>query len=389
MKRLKLFEEFKGKIAEEADIVYRDKNMLVIVPKTLQASKRYSRNTNWCSIDKGGFYGHYPTANLFRFHFKDGYKIRLTWDYLPWDGHSYTAGTHWGQGGWMKGEDASYQHIRPKDEENPFDFDYHKNDYKQFMVNRILSIPEEAKKKIIEYQKSHSHDKTDVINKMHSEIRKIEIIDVKLKKDREYCIDLNLTLKSGTSTNEIELTIYDQSGRHRYDFSYLGKIDLGGAESYTNSGLEEYLFDKTMQWLKSNDMGLYDKIKSIQVKKTSESIDMNSPIERDFDSIKDCVNHHFDLIGYTEPFNLNTQEQTLYVFTMVYNLKEFEKIFEYEFNPRMKDDGYDTKYFISYDKYGDPIRYYDGKRNSRICPLTYYSVRILISESNKSGFQDI
>ena len=68
MKRLKLFEEFKGKIAEEADIVYRDKNMLVIVPKTLQASKRYSRNTNWCSIDKGGFYGHYPTANLFRFH---------------------------------------------------------------------------------------------------------------------------------------------------------------------------------------------------------------------------------------------------------------------------------------------------------------------------------
>ena len=70
MRYLKLFEEFTGKVTDEADIVYRDKNLVIIVPKTPGATRKYSRDTIWCSNSETGFYGHHSTANLFISIFK-------------------------------------------------------------------------------------------------------------------------------------------------------------------------------------------------------------------------------------------------------------------------------------------------------------------------------
>ena len=261
MRYLKLFEEFKGKITDEADIVYKDSNLLIIVPKTPEATKKYSRNTNWCSNSKGGFYCHYPTSNLFRFHFKDGYKLRLTWDYLEWKG-DYSGGTHWGQGGKLKGEIIPYYHIRPRDESNPFEFDYEKEDHRKMMVDRIASIPEEAKIKVMEYHEKHSQDKTDILNSMYEEIQKIKILDVVKKTETETYKNFRVKAKNDKEEFSVDFEIYADGSFH----IYTGSIPSEKGSSYFgDSGLDEYLRDKILEWLKGNKKELYTELKNIQV----------------------------------------------------------------------------------------------------------------------------
>lgn len=257
MRYIKLFEEFKGKITEEADIVYKDSNLLIIVPKTPEATKKYSRNTNWCSNNKGGFYCHFPTSNLFRFHFKDGFKLRLTWDYVEWTGN-FSGGTHWGQGGKVGGVEIPYYHIRPKDENDPFHFEYMKEDYRKPMVDRILSIPDEAKRKVIEYQETHSQDKTDVLNSMYEEIQKIKILDVVKDGGKEGSIYLKVKAKNDKEEFSVDVNTYEDGSF----FIYTGSIPSEKGSSYFgDSGLDKYMFDKIIEWLKKNKKELYTELK--------------------------------------------------------------------------------------------------------------------------------
>jgi len=261
MNYIKLFEEFTGDITKQADIVYKDSNLLVIVPKTFEATRKFSRNTQWCSNNKTGFYSHITTANLFRFHFKDGYKLRLTWDYIPWDG-DYSSGTHWGQGGKKDGKLVQYLHIRPTDENKPFDFDYTKGDDRQFMVDRINSIPEEARKKVIEYHNKHSIDKNDVLNKMYSDIQKIKIIDVEnIHVPFEDCLRFDVLIdKDGD-----KMTLSASSFGSGLFFSKSSVADDdSGMTYYDKSGFKEYITDKLMAWSKVNNVDFYNKIKKIK-----------------------------------------------------------------------------------------------------------------------------
>ncbi len=259
MRHLKLFEEFKGKITDEADIVYKDSNLLIIVPKTPEATKKYSRNTDWCSNSKSGFYCHYPTSNLFRFHFKDGYKLRLTWDYLKWKG-DYSGGTHWGQGGKLDGKSVSYYHIRPRDENNPFEFDYDKDDHRKMMVDRIASIPEEARKKVIEYQDNHSQDKTDILNSMYEEIQKIKIIDISKTNETDTYKNLKVRAKNDKEEFILNLSVYADGSF----YIYTGSIPTEKGSSYfRDSGLEQYMRDKIFEWLKANKKELYTELKNV------------------------------------------------------------------------------------------------------------------------------
>lgn len=265
MKHIRLFEEFTSKLSDDVDIIYRDRNLVIMIPKTPESTKKYSRDTMWCSNNKSGFYQHSVTANLFRFHFKDGYKLRLTWDYIPYDGESYSGGTHWGQGGKLDGKILSYEYIRPKNEMEPFEFDYNKDDYRQMMVDRIKTIPNEAKEKVIEYQKSRSIDKTDNINKMHKEIQTIKVTDVKedivySKKNNNKSIKVNIkTIKDGV-VSDSECRFY-ADGEPRL---YIGKIDdKSGATHYHGSGILSYVYDKMIVWIKNNNMSLYNDIKNL------------------------------------------------------------------------------------------------------------------------------
>ena len=81
MNFIKLFEEF-TETPKNTPLLYKDDNLEVKVSKTFDSVKIQNKNTSWCSTSPGGFYGHNKTANMFRFNFKDGYKLRLTWDYI-------------------------------------------------------------------------------------------------------------------------------------------------------------------------------------------------------------------------------------------------------------------------------------------------------------------
>lgn len=182
MRFIKLFEEYtKQEIKEQTDILYKDKNLIVLVVKTPVSSDIYGKNTNWCSVnDPGMFHEHNVCGNLFRILFKDGYKLRLTWDYM--DEHH----THWGQGGKVNGVKLSYTYLRCKDPLNPFFMEYDKNDNRQELANRINSLPKDAIEAIKKYHRNISVDKDKIANSINHKIHNMKVLDFIEPEDGEY-----------------------------------------------------------------------------------------------------------------------------------------------------------------------------------------------------------
>jgi hypothetical protein len=251
MKIVKKFESFILEFKEtekNTPVLYKDNNLEVKVVKTFDACAEQGKGTNWCSNDKTGFYRHNKTANMFRFNFKDGYKLRLTWDYV------HDGGTHWGQGGVVDGEKQSYIYIFPRDTEEPFLFDYTLDD-KKSLVKRIESIPQNIIDIVHDYQSKHSIDKSANMTKMYNEISKIKIIDVKIKEENSTEI-LKVTIKY--KFNDYKVNIYKIGGIFKVknygdlpkDFKNLTAI-YGSDES-----LSTYIIDKTKEFIKKNNISL-------------------------------------------------------------------------------------------------------------------------------------
>lgn len=153
MKHLKLFEEFEKEcIKQEIDLIYRDRDVVCLIPKTQRASYIYGKRTFWCStrmdtfeeIAEGG------DVILFRFIFKDGYKMRLTYDLS-------TKLMDW--------SDKSSVHYFEGNKDNPFkisnsEIDKELTKYSKYkdkifkLSERINSIPKICKDKIIDIIKS-------------------------------------------------------------------------------------------------------------------------------------------------------------------------------------------------------------------------------------------
>ena len=56
MKYILLFEELnKENLRQEVDIIYKDSNLICLIPKTQRASYIYGHKTYWCSKEKGTF----------------------------------------------------------------------------------------------------------------------------------------------------------------------------------------------------------------------------------------------------------------------------------------------------------------------------------------------
>lgn len=162
--------------------LYKDDNIEIKVSKTFDSVKSQNKNTAWCSSYPHAFYGHNKTANMYRINFKDGYKLRLTWDYITQNASelgNYSGGTHWGCGGVVDGQHKYYYYIRPEDDNEPFLFNYTKDDDRKEMVDRIESIPQKAQDEIHKYQKNNSIEKSENLNKMYQEIQKLKLKDIK------------------------------------------------------------------------------------------------------------------------------------------------------------------------------------------------------------------
>ena len=152
MKYIKRFnEELSNKYKDEVEILYKDKNMVCLIPKSQMMSYIYGFRTKWCSVSKTRFDIHTKDYQnlLIRFLFKEknneknqgsfGYKLRLT--YNPCDKNFDWA-------------DASGLHCL-KNKGNPFiikEVDkYNPTEKISKIIEKIESIPEECKNIIFKY----------------------------------------------------------------------------------------------------------------------------------------------------------------------------------------------------------------------------------------------
>ena len=274
MKFIKLFEEYIADFPKDPKskprykdmpTLYQDDNLVVKVVKTFEAAAEQGRNTDWCSNIPQGFHSHNLTANMFRFNFKDGYKLRLTWDYITQNASelgSFSGGTHWGQGGIVNGQKLSYEYIRPKDENHPFDFNYQKDDSRSEMVRRIKSIPEKAQIEVYDYQEKHSNDKTHQFNVLYKEIEKIKVIDAKKSPSDWYDLKIEVTIEYNGKKYTIDMNFNSSD----YYFN-LRELESNFKKRYQLIGkvLSKYLYDKTMECIKKkNDTDLIEDIKYLK-----------------------------------------------------------------------------------------------------------------------------
>lgn len=250
--------EFK-ETEKNTPVLYKDNNLEIKVVKTLDASREQGKDTAWCSNSKYGFYKHNITANMFRFNWKDGYKLRLTWDYINLDAASdkYAGGTHWGAGGKVNGQQQYYDVIRPRDENHPFDFDEVK-DHRADMVRRIKSIPDDAKLACYQYQESHTQEKTALVNQIYSEIKKIKILNVEVEDTmvgrsyQPYSLELLVDVMYRNKQYTVE---FKKSNRDSW-FNFSGVKGLGDYIDRTDTGniaLNHYFYNELMRWLKQHN----------------------------------------------------------------------------------------------------------------------------------------
>jgi hypothetical protein len=257
MRYLKLFEEF-VETPRNTEVLYQDDNLVVKVAKTFDAVKHLNKNTSWCSTSPAGFYSHNRTANMYRIDFKAGYKLRLTWDYIPQKASElgqFSGGTHWGQGGIVNGEKMWYDVFRPRDEENPFEIDW-QSEKKRDIVERILSIPDEAKLAMMEYQEKLTKKKSENLIKLYKEIEQVKVVDVKrAEKDSSWYDQVfDIAISYRGKKYQIELNHNDKD-KYFFEFGNFAK-DFKNRYFQYGREMSKYLYDKTMEYIKNHDLDI-------------------------------------------------------------------------------------------------------------------------------------
>lgn len=229
--------------SQNTPTLYKDDNLEVKVSKTFDSIKQQNKDTAWCSTSPSGFYSHNKTANMYRINFKDGYKLRLTWDYIPQEASelgSHSGGTHWGQGGIVDGEKLYYDVFRPRDNDDPFYIDWQSEKSRE-IVDRIKSIPEDAKLAMMEYQDKMTKEKSELITRAFKEIELIKVLNVEPSDSYFYKYLVTVTYRG--KKYEVNLSSNSFSAKE------LGR-DIKNKYALVGKTLPKYLNDKTKEFLK-------------------------------------------------------------------------------------------------------------------------------------------
>ena len=244
MKHLQSYKLFEFvETSQNTPTLYKDDNLEVKVSKTFDSTKQQNKDTNWCSTNRSAFYGHNKTANMYRINFKDGYKLRLTWDYIPQEASelgSYSGGTHWGQGGVIDGEQLYYDIFRPRKNDDPFYIDW-QSEEKREIVDRIKSIPDDAKLAMMEYQDKMTKEKSELITRAFKEIELIKVLNVEPSDSGFYKYLVTVSYRG--KKYEVKL-----SGNF-FSAKELGR-DIKNKYALVGNALPKYLNDKTKEFLK-------------------------------------------------------------------------------------------------------------------------------------------
>jgi hypothetical protein len=185
---------------------------------------------------------------MYRFIFSDGYKLRLTWDYISQEASElgkYSGGTHWGQGGYVGSEKKWYDVLRPRDENNPFEINW-ESEREREMVDRIKSIPREAVDKVTDYQKISSIEKSKNLTNLYREIENIKVLWYEAVSDEwwENVWILKITYRDKKYQFKLK---YNPPKNFVIDYGKDFKKDFKNKYFEFGSELKKYIFDKFLE----------------------------------------------------------------------------------------------------------------------------------------------
>jgi len=181
--QFKMLNELSGEFKNETEVIYKDKNVVCIIPKTQMSSKMYGKNTKWCQISNTGFEMWSRRGLLIRFLFRGGRKIRFTYffaNHEPAFGNNDNNDFYWASenGYHVLFGDGNPFDVKPKTErvrETELD-----------ILNHINLIPDDCKIKVLlfinknieQYDYCYKNDEyktrnEKLINDFYSKIREI------------------------------------------------------------------------------------------------------------------------------------------------------------------------------------------------------------------------
>lgn len=147
--QLETLNELTGEFEKETEIIYKDRNIVCLIPKSQMSSNMYGKGTKWCQIRKMGFDMWSKRGLLIRFLFRGGKKIRFTY-FFPDGGHDLENEDYY----WANENGYHVLHG----EGNPFDAKTKRErvrDTELDILAYINIIPEECKNKVLEFINQH------------------------------------------------------------------------------------------------------------------------------------------------------------------------------------------------------------------------------------------
>lgn len=148
--QFKVINELRGAYKEETEIIYRDNNIVAMIPKSQMTSRMFGKGTSWCQVGKTGFDMWSDVGLLIRFLMRGGRKVRFTYFFKDM-GHNHEVGKYY----WAN---ESGHHVL-YGEGDPFDPKPKRVDrsstIEQDIIGLISKIPEEAKEKVREFITIH------------------------------------------------------------------------------------------------------------------------------------------------------------------------------------------------------------------------------------------
>jgi hypothetical protein len=139
-----LLEYTKEEIKSQVEVIYKDANLVCLIPKSQMTSSMYGQGTEWCQVSASGFEDWSRKGLLIRFLFKSGRRIRFTY-FFPKFKDIYHGDYYWAN--------ENGYHVLT-DTGNPFEAQFKGDrvrDTEKDILNLIKQIPQECQNRVLNF----------------------------------------------------------------------------------------------------------------------------------------------------------------------------------------------------------------------------------------------
>lgn len=144
VQKLLMLEYNKEEIKSQVEVIYKDPNLICLIPKSQMTSSMYGQGTEWCQVSQSGFDDWSHQGLLIRFLFKSGRKIRFTY-FFPKYKDRYHGDYYWAN--------ENGYHVLT-DSGNPFEASF-KGDRvrgtEKDILDMIKQIPQECQDRVLKF----------------------------------------------------------------------------------------------------------------------------------------------------------------------------------------------------------------------------------------------